>query len=67
MNRRDKVVQALTEVLDGQEALHCTRVWEGWSYGTMSENDFSRVADDQDALEEIADAVLLAIDGKASK
>lgn len=61
MGRRERVDGALRKVLDGQEALHCTRVWEAWFYGTMSENDFSRVTDDHEAFDEIVDAVMEAL------
>lgn len=40
------------------EAMDCTRVWAAWGAGTMSEDDFSLVADDQDRLHEIATACL---------
>lgn len=57
----DTIKKALTEVLDGQEAMHCTRVWEAWGYGTMSEEDFRLVTEDEDALDEIVWAVMAAI------
>ena len=52
---------ALAKVLDGQEALHCTRVWDAWAHKTMTEDDFSMVADDDEALDEIVDAVMEAL------
>lgn len=58
----EAVTNAIEKVLDGQGALHCTRVWEAWGYGTMSEEDFSPVADDAEAVHEIASAVLEALD-----
>ena len=57
----EAVTNAIEKVLDGQDALHCTRVWEAWGYGTMSEEDFSPVADDAEAVHEIASAVLEAL------
>ena len=57
----EAVTNAIEKVLDGQGALHCTRVWEAWGYGTMSEEDFSPVADDAEAVHEIASAVLEAL------
>lgn len=59
---RDKIARALAEILDGQEAMHCTRGWEAWSVGTMSEDDFSLVTEDHDAFNEIVDAVLAVLD-----
>lgn len=55
---RDRATDAVRTVLAGQEALHCTRVWEAWQHGTMSEDDFSQVADDEDAVAEIVSAAL---------
>lgn len=49
---RDSISEALGEALD------CTRVWEAWGYGTMSQNDFHPVNDDPDRLEELVDAAL---------
>mgnify|MGYP000734187712 CR=1 FL=1 len=43
------------------DALDCTRVWEAWGYGTMSEDDFTEVRDDGARLEEIARAALSAL------
>ncbi|MFB9283144.1 hypothetical protein [Pseudoclavibacter helvolus] len=66
---REQIKEALAKVLDGQEAMHCTRVWEAWSYNTMTADDFSLVAEDDAALEELADAVLssLALEPEARK
>lgn len=58
----EAVTSAIEKVLDGQDALHCTRVWEAWGYGTMSEDDFSPVTNDAEAVHEIASAVLEALD-----
>ena len=57
----EAVTNAIEKVLDGQDALHCTRVWEAWGYGTMSEDDFSPVTNDAEAVNEIASAVLEAL------
>ena len=57
----EAVTSAIEKVLDGQDALHCTRVWEAWGYGTMSEDDFSPVTNDAEAVNEIASAVLEAL------
>ena len=58
----EAVTNAIEKVLDGQDALHCTRVWEAWGYGTMSEEDFSPVTNDAEAVHEIASAVLEALE-----
>lgn len=47
--------EALTEALSG--ALDCTRVWEAWGVGTMTEDDFTEVASDDARLDDIIDAV----------
>jgi hypothetical protein len=39
---------------------HCTRVWEAWSVGTMSQDDFEPV-DESDTPGEIAQAIRAAI------
>lgn len=61
---KEAVSEAIREALGG--ALDCGRVWSAWGVGTMSEDDFSPVADDAERVEEIADAVLdaLAATGK---
>lgn len=43
------------------EALDCTRVWAAWGVGTMSEDDFTPVAGNQERLHEIATACLAKI------
>ena len=53
-------VDAVAEALGGY-AYDCTRVWQAWSAGTMTEDDFVRVADDHSRLCEIVDAVIAAL------
>ena len=55
---RESVIEAIAEALGN--AYDCTRVWSAWSYGTMSQDDFSLVAEDRSRLEEIADAAMIA-------
>ncbi len=52
-------VAALEEVIRAglADTYHCTRVWEAWGLGTMSEDDFEPV-DESDTPSEIAQAVL---------
>ena len=52
---RDALIDAIAQGLHG--TLHCTRVWEAWHVGTMSQDDFEPV-DESETPTEIADAVL---------
>lgn len=36
------------------EAMDCTRVWSAWGVGTMGEDDFALIAEDDGRLNEIA-------------
>lgn len=58
---RNRVANALYDVLEGQEVMHCTRVWEAWSYGTMTDDDFDLVVNDTAAMEEIIESVITAM------
>lgn len=49
---RDAIAEALGDAYD------CTRVWSAWSIGTMTQDDFQLVTDDEERLEEIVDAAL---------
>lgn len=53
---RDAVRDSLSAALG--EAMDCTRVWAAWRYKTMGEDDFQLVADNDERLDEILDAVL---------
>ena len=61
---RDALIDAIAQGLHG--TWHCTRVWEAWHVGTMSQDDFEPV-DESETPTEIADAVLalLAAPGPA--
>jgi hypothetical protein len=52
---RDALIDAIAQGLHG--TWHCTRVWEAWHVGTMSQYDFEPV-DESETPTEIADAVL---------
>lgn len=52
---REKLIDAIADGLRG--TWHCTRVWEAWHIGTMSQDDFVPV-DESETPSEIADAVL---------
>ncbi len=53
---RDAIADAL-----GSSAYDCTRVWSAWGYGTMDQDDFRPLVDDEDRLMEIVDAVVATI------
>lgn len=40
-----------------QDTLFCSRVWSAWGYGTMTADDFSDAADDEDFIDAIACAI----------
>lgn len=52
-NLRDIIAQAI-----GGGAYDCTRVWSAWGVGTMSDDDFIPIVDQEERLYEIADACL---------
>lgn len=41
------------------DAYDCTRVWSAWCVGTMSEADFTQVAEQDDRVDEITRAALI--------
>jgi len=41
-----------------QQIYVCTRVWSAWSYGTMTEEDFTDVCDDTDLVHDIISSVM---------
>lgn len=51
-----KIIETLVTELD--EALFCERVWSAWGYGTMSENDFYNVAEDEQFIDDLAEKIL---------
>lgn len=50
---RDIIAQAI-----GGDAYDCIRVWSAWGVGTMSDDDFIPIVDQEERLYEIADACL---------
>ncbi|WP_418145537.1 hypothetical protein ABL850_15870 [Variovorax paradoxus] len=52
----DAVCDAVAAALG--DAYDCTRVWQAWGVGTMSQDDFSSVAEDPDRVAEIAHAAV---------
>ena len=59
---RDALIDAIAQGLHG--TWHCTRVWEAWHVGTMSQDDFEPV-DESETPTEIADAVLALLAAQA--
>ncbi|HDR9103638.1 TPA: hypothetical protein QDB04_000358 [Burkholderia vietnamiensis] len=56
---REHVCTAVGEALG--DAYDCTRTWAAWGVGTMSQDDFVLVAEDDSRLGEIADAAIAAM------
>lgn len=56
---RDAVRDAIAAALG--DAYDCTRVWDAWNVGTMTQDDFVLVCDDESRLYEIADAAISAM------
>ena len=54
---RDNMRDLIAEVIGG-DAYDCVRVWSAWGVGTMSEDDFVPIADQDERLYEIADSVI---------
>ncbi len=58
--QRERVRDAIAAAL-GRDAYDCTRVWEAWHVGTMGQDDFSPIVDQDKRLDEITDAVIAAM------
>lgn len=58
-DRRERVRDVLAGALG--DSYDCTRTWSAWGIGTMGPHDFSLIANSDDRLYEIADAVLAAL------
>lgn len=59
---KERLKNTLREQLN--DALYCTRVWEAWGYGTMTEDDFECLARDEEYIEQLADAILTTLINK---
>lgn len=57
---RDAIAEALGDAYD------CKRVWSAWGYGTMREDDFVQVAEQDDRLDEIVSAAIDAVLAQAA-
>ena len=55
-----KIKEALYNSLgaDTMSYLVCTRVWEAWHYNTMTKDDFTEIATDEDLLNELSESVM---------
>lgn len=60
MPERDAIRDLIAEAIGG-DTYDCTRVWSAWGVGTMSEDDFVPVAEQDERLYEIADSFLAEI------
>jgi len=56
---RDELAELLASELPS-DIYACNRVWEAWSHGTMSQDDFTPANEESDLIAEIAAAVLEA-------
>ena len=50
-DHQQAAIEAVKVELDSQEAMHCTRVWEAWRYGTMTEEDFVNISEDDECVQ----------------
>ena len=55
-DHQQAAIEAVKAELDSQEAMHCTRVWEAWRYGTMTEEDFVNVSEDDECVQALVSA-----------
>lgn len=55
--QREAVREAVAEAI-GSDAYDCTRVWEAWNVGTMGQDDFVPIVEDDLRIAEIADAAI---------
>jgi hypothetical protein len=59
--------QKASEFLNGRELLYCNRSWSAWSHGTMSENDFHPVDEDDNVIAELAEHIYDIVKVKVRK
>lgn len=62
---RGRVREALVTGLgpDLGDALYCSRTWDAWNVGTMTEEDFATWPDDDEAVDRLTTRVMRAVDG----
>lgn len=56
----DKMKAAVAEAIS-ETTYTCSRVWEAWHYGTMTDEDFEPAWEDETLLTEVVQAVLAAL------
>lgn len=56
---RQAVAESIADELGG--AMDCLRVWEAWSVGTMTQDDFALVSEDADRVSGITTAAISAL------
>jgi hypothetical protein len=59
MSARDELAKLLASEID-DDVYGCTRVWEAWIYGTMSQDDFVPINEEPTVMAELAAAILAA-------
>jgi hypothetical protein len=62
--QKDVARYALSATLG--DAMDCTRVWSAWGVGTMSEGDFQLLADNDERLDELVEALSMALAAQVS-
>jgi len=60
-SRREDLKRIIVENLKGN--YYCDRVWSAWSYGTMTEDDFSP-SEESDSIDDFADDILTLFEPK---
>ncbi|ARP86265.1 hypothetical protein [Bordetella genomosp. 9] len=63
---RERVRDAIAAAIGGS-AYDCGRVWSAWSVGTMGEDDFFPIVDQDERLDEITDAAIAAMSDSAGE
>jgi len=55
---KDTLEKIVSEALSANELLFCSRVWESWGVGTMSQNDFHNAGEDADIVSDITQQIV---------
>lgn len=58
---RNAIAASLARQAHTSELLICSRVWEAWQVGTMTDEDFALVSDDPDVIADLTEAVVSAL------
>jgi hypothetical protein len=64
----DKQKEAMRDALSATlgDAMDCTRHWSAWGYGTMSQDDFKLVADNDERIDDLVEVVASALTAQVS-